>query len=198
MEEIFVEQLLVGYANESTINKGYFTASGSVTVIIDGNRKILVDCGNPWNGEALLSALQDNALSTSEITDLIITHGHIDHCGNMCLFTTANIYMDRDLARPYSEYTTFEDGFEITKNVRILRTPGHTDNDLSVIVYNTKRGCVAITGDIFEDENPDNWEPNSRYVSEQKRSRSRILAIADWIIPGHGAIFRNKFKTIST
>uniref|UniRef100_F1L4W8 Metallo-beta-lactamase domain-containing protein 1 n=1 Tax=Ascaris suum TaxID=6253 RepID=F1L4W8_ASCSU len=116
----------------------------------------------------------------------------------MCLFTTANIYMDRDLARPYSEYTTFEDGFEITKNVRILRTPGHTDNDLSVIVYNTKRGCVAITGDIFKDENPDNWEPNSRYVSEQKRSRSRILAIADWIIPGHGAIFRNKFKTVST
>uniref|UniRef100_A0A914SH96 Metallo-beta-lactamase domain-containing protein n=1 Tax=Parascaris equorum TaxID=6256 RepID=A0A914SH96_PAREQ len=58
--------------------------------------------------EQLLVALRDNALSTSEITDLIITHGHIDHCGNMCLFTTANIYMDRDLARSHSEYTTFE------------------------------------------------------------------------------------------
>uniref|UniRef100_A0A915B7Y8 Metallo-beta-lactamase domain-containing protein n=1 Tax=Parascaris univalens TaxID=6257 RepID=A0A915B7Y8_PARUN len=133
MEEIFVEQLLVGYANESAINEGYSAASGSVTLIIDGARKILVDCGDPWNGEALLSALRDNALSTSEITDLIITHGHIDHCG-----------------------------------------------------------------DIFEDENPDRWEPNSRYVSEQERSRNRILAIADWIIPGHGAIFRNKFKKALT
>ncbi|KHN81396.1 Metallo-beta-lactamase domain-containing protein 1 [Toxocara canis] len=190
-----VEQLLVGYSQQSTTYRECFSASGSVTLVTDGCHKILVDCGNPWNGQHLLNELRARSLEANDITEVVVTHGHSDHCGNLSLFQLANIFMDRDHARPCSEYASFEDDFKITANVHILRTPGHTDNDLSVIVYGTQQGCIVIAGDIFEDDKTDDWEPNSRYKDEQRRSRDRIVATADWIVPGHGRMFRNEFKT---
>lgn len=50
---------------------------------------------------------------------------------------------------------------------------------------------VAFSGDIFEDERDDSWLVNSRYPDLQKSSRSSILAVADWIIPGHGKLFKS-------
>lgn len=52
-------------------------------------------------------------------------------------------------------------------------------------------------GDIFEEENDDNnWKANSKYPEEQLKSRKIILNEADWIIPGHGGMFKNKLKNI--
>jgi glyoxylase-like metal-dependent hydrolase (beta-lactamase superfamily II) len=63
-------------------------------LIVDGNRRILVDCGignkqsekffsNYYlNGEdSLVKSLAAHGFTTDDITDIILTHLHFDHCG---------------------------------------------------------------------------------------------------------------------
>ncbi|VDN60029.1 unnamed protein product [Dracunculus medinensis] len=185
-----ITQILVGYAKPSA-DSSSINASGSVTLISNETSKILVDCGSPWNGNELAKALNSRSLRCSDITDVVITHGHIDHCGNLSMFPRATIYMDNDQAEPNALYTNFEDNHLIADGVKILRTPGHTDHDLSVIVLNSNEEITVVAGDIFEDDKADDWQRNSRYPSRQQESRFRILQVANWIIPGHGKIFKN-------
>lgn len=50
-----VNQLIVGFCSEvPSSSKGWMRATGSVTLIITPNKKILVDCGSPWNGEQII------------------------------------------------------------------------------------------------------------------------------------------------
>ncbi|KAG5895780.1 hypothetical protein JTB14_001627 [Gonioctena quinquepunctata] len=90
----------------------------------------------------------------------------------------------------------FHNGKEyvITDKIRIIPTPGHTLQDVSVIVH-TSDGIVAVTGDLFEKfedlENSDIWK-NAGSDSEdlQQANRKKILNMADFIVPGHGPMFR--------
>lgn len=51
-------------------------------VLIDnGNQKILVDCGTNNSIELLIAKLNLLNISCEEITDVIFTHLHFDHCG---------------------------------------------------------------------------------------------------------------------
>uniref|UniRef100_A0A0R3RY39 Lactamase_B domain-containing protein n=1 Tax=Elaeophora elaphi TaxID=1147741 RepID=A0A0R3RY39_9BILA len=184
--------LLDGYCRQAEGSE----ASGTVALILTETRKILVDCGDPWNGSYIIKALSKYSLNCDDITDVIITHGHIDHCGNLSLFKQANIYMGDDMAKN-GIYGICADIWTLDNSVEIRSTPGHTDHDRSVIVSGTEYGTVAIVGDIFEEENDDNsWKANSKYPEEQQKSRKIILSKADWIIPGHGGMFKNKLKNI--
>ncbi|VDM93374.1 unnamed protein product [Onchocerca ochengi] len=184
--------LLDGYCRQTKRN-GHSEASGTVTLVMTEKRKILVDCGDPWNGTHIIRALSKYSLNCADITDLIITHGHSDHCGNLSLFQQARIYMNDDVAKD----GIYENICTLDNSVQIRSTPGHTDHDRSIIVTGTEYGTVAIVGDIFEEENDnDSWKANSKYPEEQEKSRRIILNEADWIIPGHGGMFRNKLKYI--
>ncbi|VDN39588.1 unnamed protein product [Gongylonema pulchrum] len=227
-EPPFVFVLLDGYCTEAGCSPGWTNASGTVTLIKTRAKKVLVDCGNPWNGDDIVEALSKHSLGCDEITDLVITHGHSDHCGNLSLFKCATIYMGDDVATRHAHYSTFlqvlsgrcssfaylrddnssfadpsfaflrydnaptvgELAFKIDENIEIWRTPGHTDHDLSVVVTGTDRGTIAISGDIFEEGFVDNWKVNSKYPEEQQKSRDRLVQVADWIVPGHGRMFK--------
>lgn len=49
--------------------------------------------------EEIFTALSKYSLNCDDITDVIITHGHSDHCGNLSLFQQAKIYMGNDVAK---------------------------------------------------------------------------------------------------
>ncbi|EFO15590.2 metallo-beta-lactamase superfamily protein [Loa loa] len=186
-----VHVLLDGYCIQAKEND-CSEASGTVTLILTEGKKILVDCGDPWNGACVIQALSKYSLNCDDITDLIITHGHSDHCGNLSLFKQAKIYMGDDVAKGgiYEIYTGI---WRLDNSVQVKPTPGHTDHDRSIIVTGTEYGTVAIVGDIFEEENDDDsWKANSKYPEEQKKSREIILSEADWIVPGHGTNYRDE------
>ena len=56
----------------------------------------------------------------------------------------------------------------------------------------TLRSC--LTGDLFECsedlEDYTLWQENSEQPEIQQQSRIDILRIADWIVPGHGSMFK--------
>ncbi|CAI4224098.1 unnamed protein product [Auanema sp. JU1783] len=135
--------------------------------------------------------LRQESVNCEEVTHVVITHGHIDHCGNVNLFPRAQFYMARDIAGncEYSELR--ENSCELFPNVELRVLDGHTDCDLVVIVHGTKLGNVAIAGDIFENEDDEEeYIKYSQYPDKQRVSRQKLNEISDFIIPGHGVMFK--------
>ena len=71
--------------------------------------------------------------------------------------------------------------------------PGHTEEDASLVVE-TEQGTYVLThlwsfSDIKPGEDPLAWSQESLDAH-----RKKILAIADWIIPGHGNMVENPNK----
>jgi len=69
-------------------------------LVVDGNRKILIDTGMgnkqsekffshyyPFGNATLLTSLQAHGFSPEDITDVILTHLHFDHCGGAVSLT---------------------------------------------------------------------------------------------------------------
>lgn len=151
----------------------------------------------PWDGPKLRqSLLTHHRISPDDINFVISTHGHSDHVGNNNLFLNAthivghsvsyqDIYFDHDFAAK---------SYALSPSVFVKATPGHTLDSVSVIVSQTCQGTIAIVGDLFEkQEDLDNdriWiEAGSEDEVKQRKSRAAILALADYIVPGHGPMF---------
>jgi glyoxylase-like metal-dependent hydrolase (beta-lactamase superfamily II) len=194
MHEVVV--LVEGYVEASGAQRQ--RTAGSVT-LVRGDPNILVDTGDPWQREELLDALATADLNPADIGFVINTHGHLDHVANNNLFPHATFILGSDVAR-HGEYWThaFDRGplvIEATDGsdpIAVIATPGHTDHDLSVLVR-THDGVVAIVGDLFEyeaDETDDAWRRWTVDAAQQQASRDSIRDLADYIVPGHGGIFR--------
>ncbi|KRX96193.1 Metallo-beta-lactamase domain-containing protein 1, partial [Trichinella pseudospiralis] len=194
---IYVKQIIQGYCD---FGEKSCLALGSVTLIKDDEVNILVDCAGPKQSNLLKKALNKYDVDLEEIHYLICTHGHLDHVGNINLFPEAIIILENDILHGRSEYYSWPmelERYELTKNVNLMRTPGHTSHDISVVVENVpQKGRIIVAGDIFECEldlkQSDLWERSSFNKVLQKESRKRILSLADHIIPGHDGMFEVK------
>ena len=180
------------------IPSGRHRAAGSVT-LITGDPAMIVDTGGPEQRQQILDALAANGVDPAAIQYVINTHGHLDHVGNNNLFPQATFILDSDLASN-GEYRIhdFRTGtLDIPSNdggppVIVMLTPGHTDHDVSVIVR-TSNGTVAVVGDLFEYEGDwvdQGWLAWSKDPDMQRTSRKAVQAVADYIVPGHGGMFK--------
>jgi glyoxylase-like metal-dependent hydrolase (beta-lactamase superfamily II) len=187
-----VRVLKKGYA--TTAGPGIQHADGTIT-LIRGPRNVLVDTGGPWDAEALVRGLQAEHLRPADIDHVVCTHGHSDHVGNIGLFPHATLIVSHDVSSG-DLYTShpFARGepYVIDDDVEVIATPGHTGQDVSVVVR-TAAGVHVIAGDLFECEedlaNEDLWRASSEDPIRQAESRARILRLADFIVPGHGGMF---------
>ena len=80
------------------------------------------------------------------------------------------------------------------------QTPGHADEHCSLLIE-TEKGKIVIAGDVFwwRDNNEQKIDKKSiikqedPYANNKKaltKSREKLLEIADYIIPGHGKMFK--------
>lgn len=165
-------------------------ASGTVTLVQAADRNILVDTGDPWNKDALAAAINHAGLDPRQITDVVITHGHLDHCGNLAMFPEAKFWMDKDVA-VRGQYEVRDEKAELSPGVELTAFRGHSHRDLVLTVRQTLQGTVVIAGDLFENkDDEDVWRELSEYQEEQEKARQHIRSIGDYIVPGHGDIFK--------
>jgi N-acyl homoserine lactone hydrolase len=97
-----------------------------------------------------------------DVSLVINTHLHFDHCGGNRLFAGVPIYVqraEREAARepdytipewvefPGASYVELEGEAEVAPGVRVLPTPGHTPGHQSVLVE-TDDGLVVAAGDV--------------------------------------------------
>lgn len=50
--------------------------------LVEGDKKILVDTGSPDEGQTIISELKKLGIELSDISLILHTHGHSDHCGS--------------------------------------------------------------------------------------------------------------------
>lgn len=189
----------------------YGGTGASTVTLITGEKTLLVDTGferesdqkksnEEKNQQKLKGLLQYEGLTPEDIDYVFFTHLHRDHTGNYTLFENARFFMSEyEYCRspiPHSE--PVPDNGEIMDSVSVLYTPGHTKGHASVVVH--LEDTIVIAGDaivsltyLLQEKF---WCYNQDYYSDKasKESTKKILDTADYIIPGHGSIFK-KVKT---
>lgn len=187
-----VKILLAGYFKWLGQNK--CKASCTVTLIRDGKVNIIVDTGTRSNQNKLLNSLYAQKLTPDKIDYVIITHAHTDHLENLGIFCKAQSINIFEIKKGDVFYLAddllIKGERQLTPNVRLLATPGHTDQCLTVLV-NTDQGVIAIAGDLFVTSQVE----KGIFVENQrkfKQSRNKIIKLADYVIPGHAGIFKIK------
>jgi glyoxylase-like metal-dependent hydrolase (beta-lactamase superfamily II) len=170
------------------IKKGYLrliremgdvVAGGSSSVtLIESDKKIIVDTGLRIDRQEIIQGLDELDLNPKEIDFVVNTHPHGDHMGNNDLFE-------------YATYVLNRDGLKVCKDVEMIYTPGHTSRCYSLLVH-TDEGEVAIVGDLIalKEDIVTGRIPQTIDFNLQKENRRKIIEIADYIVPGHGDIFR--------
>jgi|SRR5687767_1255063 len=178
--------------------EGSLTSTGggvasSCTLIRDGDRTIVVDPGMAESARAILDPLAALGVRPEDVTDVVLSHHHPDHTMHAGQFPNAAVHDHWAIYRGTQWEDSECDGRVLTPSVLLARTPGHTAEDLAVVAGTTD-GVVVCTHSWFtadsavEDEDPEDG-------AELRASRGSILAVADLIVPGHGAAFRPSEST---
>ncbi|XP_032942785.1 metallo-beta-lactamase domain-containing protein 1-like [Catharus ustulatus] len=189
-----IQILQVGYHTPTPA--GPARADGSITLISGGPLTVLVDTGGPWLRDRLPGLLQTHGVTPDAITHVVATHGHSDHVGNLNLFPQATMLVGFDLSRGEGIYLPngLAQGVPFVLHpghLEVAPTPGHTRAHVSLVATGTSEGTVVVAGDVFERRGDEReWRALSEEPGEQRRSRRRVLAMADVIVPGHGEPFR--------
>lgn len=179
------------------IKPGYFKwidknrcQTGSNVVLICAEKKnILVDTGSPGEDKKIIAGLKKEKLKPADIDIVILTHPHADHIANNFLFPKA-LFVDSLGEFRGDRFLLAEAERQIAKNIRITKTPGHALEDISIIASNTEFGIIAVVGDLYW-RGGDNKLIQVESSENLTASRKKILAIADYLIPGHGKMFKN-------
>ncbi|MDD2753578.1 MAG: MBL fold metallo-hydrolase [Candidatus Portnoybacteria bacterium] len=180
-----VKVLIEGY---TSADSGEEKICATISLIKDGDNKIVVDPGVLENQKMLVDKLKEGGLSISDITAVFLTHSHIDHYRNIGMFPEAKTLeyyglWDRNTVRDYQE--------QFSENIRIIKTPGHSYDALTFLVK-TADGVVAVCGDVFWEKDLPEEDIYASDKEKLKESRKIVLESADWIIPGHAGIYKAK------
>jgi len=177
---------------------------GSTVTLIKTDKNIIVDTGSFLDRDKLIAELKKQNLTPEDIDIVILTHLHLDHIVNVDLFKNAKVYCKFRGGEYPGQFhtpqegclqrTKIDDNVEIADNVKFLLTPGHSMDCISVLVE-TEKGKIVISGDAIASEE---WASKEKqpdkivipHVEEYNKSREKILKIADYIIPGHGKMFK--------
>ncbi len=174
-----LDVLFSGYADDHV--------AGTVSLVRDDSRVIVVDPGMVPTRAAILDPLEELGVSPRDVTDIVLSHHHPDHTVNIALFGEIPVH---DFQAVYFRDTweaRAADGVRLTPSVWLLATPGHTPQDLSVLV-GTSAQVVVLTHLWWTDQGPVE-DPYAPDLDALRAQRERILAIANRIVPGHGPAF---------
>lgn len=189
-----VKVLIEGYAKEI---KGGWLASSTTTLIRSDSKKIIVDPGT--NRKLLLESLKKEDLVPDDIDFVFMTHCHPDHNLLTGIFVNATVIDDTMFYKDDKQWDHDKTIPEL--DIKIIQTPGHDQFHGSLVVP-TNDGIVVVAGDVFW------WDDSEKQITDRKslmehtdpfmkdlkslnKSRQEVLKIADYIIPGHGKIFKN-------
>ena len=190
-----VKILIEGYAKKET--EEVWHASSTTTLVKENGINILVDPG--CNRKLLLEKLAEEGLKTGDIHFVVNTHMHYDHCVLSGMFENAK-FLDGDTVYDQDK-TDAHGGVVPGTDLKIISTPGHALSSCTLLIKNEQGETIAICADVFwwadneeqkTDEisliqKEDSFTANKNDLIE---SRKKVLEIADYIIPGHGKMFK--------
>jgi len=187
-----VKILVEGYSNAGSVAEIKLEKTRpTITLVRDGNIIMVVDPGTLESQQILIDALAEERLRVEDVNYVYITHSHIDHYRNIGMFPNAKTLefygvWDKEVVEPWSQ--------DFSSNIKVVATPGHDSTSISLFVT-THDGVVAICGDVFWQEDYPKDPYDDIYADNYDKlieSRDMIFKMSDWIIPGHGKMFKVK------
>jgi N-acyl homoserine lactone hydrolase len=139
-----------------------------------------------WRRPKTLAAQIDQlGIKPADIKGMAVSHTHPDHVGNVELFPTTMLYVQKaEYEWPgVNNVPRFKPEHPVTKlegdrdvfgdgSVTILSTPGHTPGHQSLLVKLPKTGAVVLSGDAAHFK--DNWD--NRRVPSINFNKDQTLA----------------------
>ncbi len=181
-----VDVLVEGYARLPHV-------AGTVTLVRDAGRVVVVDPGMVADRDLVLRPLRDLGVDPADVTDVVVSHHHLDHTVNIALFPVVPVHDFQSVIEGDVFTRRAAEGVQLTPAVRLLATPGHTPQDVTTLV-GTPDDVVALTHLWWTGEGPadDPYAPDREQLRQQ---RERVLDLATLVVPGHGAPFRPQAST---
>jgi glyoxylase-like metal-dependent hydrolase (beta-lactamase superfamily II) len=147
-------------------------------------------------------ALEDRGLAPSDVTDVLLTHGHDDHVGALSLFAGARVWASAEDAALVEEASgvaptdVLEAGVPVTvgeNTIEVFAVPGHTPGSVVFLVDG-----VLVLGDQALQNRDGEIEPvNERRSDDPEQLLAEMTALvaaleprADeiaWLAPAHSA-----------
>ena len=179
-------------ARVDIVLEGSLTSTGggvasSCTLIRDADRAIVVDPGMAPSAASILDPLAALDVRPEDVTDVVLSHHHPDHTLYAGLFPKAAIHDHWAIYRGTDWEDSECDGRVLAPSVVLVRTPGHTAEDLATVA-GTPDGIVICTHSWFNSETTVDDESPEDHAALHA-SRAAILDAADLIVPGHGPAF---------
>ena len=173
------------------IHAGYTgdRVGSSVSFVRDGDALIVVDPGMVRRRALILDPLAELGVAPEAVTHVFLSHHHPDHTINVALFPNAEVV---DFWARYIDDQWLDidgDGHRLAEHSQLWLTPGHSEEDASLIVE-ADDGVYAMTHLWWHSDRTPAADPFASDLEALERNRERVLGVADIVIPGHGAPFR--------
>jgi len=176
-----VHLLHTGYAHDRV--------GSSIVLVRDADALIVVDPGMVARRSLILDPLRDLGVQPEAVTHVFLSHHHPDHTVNIALFPNAEVV---DFWARYKDDLWLDhdgDGYRLAPRSSLWLTPGHTDQDATLVVE-ADDAVYAMTHLWWREDRTPETDPLGTDQAAIERGRARVLGVADVVIPGHGGPFR--------
>lgn len=147
--------------------------------------------GISWKRPRTLAAqLEEIGVKPADIRAMAVSHTHPDHIGNIEMFPTTMLYVQKaeyewpgpngkPRFKPEHPVTLLEGDRDVfgDGSLTILSTPGHTPGHQSLLVKLPKTGAIVLSGDAVHFRS--NWD--NRRVPSMNFNKDQTLASMDRI-----------------
>jgi len=175
-----VHLLHAGYAHDRV--------GSSVVLVRDVDALIVADPGMVASRSLILDPLAALGVAPEAVTHVFLSHHHPDHTVNIALFPNAEVV---DFWARYKDDLWLDhdgDGYLLSPNAQLWLTPGHTQEDATLIVH-ADDAVYAMTHLWWKQDRTPEIDPLGDDQAAIEVGRARVLATADIVIPGHGSAF---------
>jgi N-acyl homoserine lactone hydrolase len=198
-------------------------------VLQAGDEVVLVDCGSHAAGtpgaaqhkydlvqgknELPLAALALLGIAAEDVTHVVLTHLHWDHCANVGLFPAAAVHFhERELVASFQPPAGQDRAYEaptigltppwvgasgrvrvigaegeLLPGIRILHTPGHTPGSISLEVR-TSEGPLILAGDLVAVSSELDGAVLPGLIADEREATESLLrlrALGVRVLPSH-------------
>jgi glyoxylase-like metal-dependent hydrolase (beta-lactamase superfamily II) len=169
--------------------------------ILPGKRgAILVDAGVDPSAKAVVNELRMSGMTPEDVSAILITHGHHDHCAGAAAFPNADVYVmpeDEHMLKDKVARLRILNGSEIVidgQTIKLFPIPGHSKGSVAFIWKD-----VCLVGDVITRGErgiaygPDNYSESPEQNRESVRS---LLGVGFSVLAtGHGrTVSRKEFE----